>query len=47
MDTDVECWIHIDVDHRRYAFGIHDRVMEFTGEPTESDIASKVEDLRS
>jgi hypothetical protein len=47
MDTDVECWIHIDVDHRRYAFGIHDRVIEFTGEPTESDIASKVEDLRS
>jgi hypothetical protein len=47
IDADVECWIHVDVDHRRYSFGIHDRVMEFSGEPTESEITSKVENLRS
>ena len=47
IDADVVYWIHIDVDHRRYSFGIHDRVMEFSGEPTESEITSKAEDLRS
>ena len=47
MDADVECWIHIDVPYRRYSFGVGDRVVEFAGEPTESDIASKVEELQS
>ena len=46
-DADVECWIHTDVAHRRYAFGWDDTMREFTGEPTENDIASKVEELQS
>lgn len=46
-DTDVECWIHVDVPYRRYAFGVGDRVFEFTGEPTKSEIASTVTQLQS
>ena len=46
-DTDVECWIHVDVSHRKYAFGWNDTMMNFIGEPTESEITAKVEDLRS
>lgn len=46
-DADVECWIHVDVSYRRYAFGWNDTMIEFTGELTESEIASKVEDLQS
>ena len=41
-DTDVECWIHVDVSYRRYAFGVGDRVIQFTGQPTKSDITSTV-----
>jgi len=26
-------WIHVDVSYQRYAFGVGDRVVEFTGEP--------------
>jgi len=29
-DSDVECWIHVDVSYRRYAFGVGDRVFEFS-----------------
>lgn len=47
MDADVECWIHGDVDYRRYTFGWNDTMTEFTEEPTESEIASKVENLQS
>lgn len=46
-DADVECWIHVDVSYRRYAFGVGDRVVEFTGEPTKSEIASTVTQLQS
>ncbi|WP_435079132.1 hypothetical protein [Halococcus sp. AFM35] len=46
-DADIECWIHGDVSYRRYAFGWDDTMTEFTEEPTESEIASKVEDLQS
>ena len=46
-DSDVECWIHIDVSYRRYAFGVGDRVFEFSSEPTKSEIASTVTQLRS
>ena len=46
-DADVECWIHVDVSYRRYSFGMNDIMVEFTGEPTESEIASKVEELQS
>ena len=46
-DADVECWIHGDVSYRRYTFGWDDTMTEFTEEPTESEIASKVEDLQS
>lgn len=46
-DTDVECWIHVDVPYRNYAFGVGDRVVEFTVEPTESEIASAVTQFQS
>lgn len=46
-DSDVECWIHVDVSYQRYAFGVGDRVVEFTGEPTKSEIASAVTQLQS
>jgi hypothetical protein len=47
LDPDVKCWIHVDVNYRQYAFGTDGRMIEFTGEPTETEIASKVEDLQS
>ena len=46
-DSDVECWIHVDVSYQRYAFGVGDRVFEFSGEPTKSEIASTVTQLQS
>jgi hypothetical protein len=46
-DADIECWIHGDVSYRRYTFGWDNTMTEFTEEPTESEIASKVEDLQS
>ena len=46
-DSDTECWIHVDVSYQRYAFGVGDRVFEFTGEPTKSEIASTVAELQS
>jgi len=46
-DSDVECWIHVDVSYRRYAFGVGDRVFEFSSEPTKSEIASTVTQLQS
>lgn len=45
-ETDVECWIHVDVPYRNYAFGVGDRVVEFTTEPTKSEIASTVTQLQ-
>lgn len=47
MDVDIECWIHVDVPYRRYSFGMDDTVVEFAGEPTENEIASKVKNLQS
>jgi len=46
-DSDVECWIRVDVSYRRYAFGVGDKVFEFSGEPTKSEIASTVTQLQS
>ena len=46
-DADIECWIHVDVSYQRYAFGVGDRVVEFTGEPTKSEIASTVTQLQT
>ena len=46
-DTDIECWLHVDVPYRRYAFGSNDSITEFTRKVTEDEIASKVEELRS
>ena len=46
-DSDVECWIHVDVSYRRYAFGVGDRVFEFSSEPSKSEIASTVTQLQS
>jgi hypothetical protein len=46
-DSDVECWIHADVSYRRYAFGVGDRVFEFSSEPSKSEIASTVTQLQS
>ena len=46
-DSDVECWIHVDVSYRRYAFGVGDSVFEFSSEPTKSEIASTVTQLQS
>lgn len=46
-DSDVEFWIHVDVSYQKYAFGIGDRVFEFSGEPTKSEIASTVTQLQS
>ena len=46
-DSDVECWIHVDVSYQRYAFGVGDKVFEFSGEPTKSEIASSVTQLQS
>lgn len=46
-DSDVECWIHVDVSYQRYAFGVEDGVFEFSGEPTKSEIASIVTQLQS
>lgn len=45
-DVDIECWIHVDVSYQRYAFGVGDRVVEFSGEPTKSEIASTVTQLQ-
>jgi hypothetical protein len=45
IDADIECWIHTDVDYRRYTFGTNGRMVEFSGELTESEIASKVKQL--
>ena len=47
IDPDVKCWIHVDVPYRRCAFGVDDRVVEFTGEPTENEIAAIVAELQS
>ena len=47
LDPDVKCWIHVDVNYRQYTFGIDGRMIKFTGEPTENEIESKVEDLQS
>ena len=47
IDNDIECWIHVDVSHQRYAFGVGDRVFEFSGEPTKIEIASTVTQLQS
>ncbi|WP_018256535.1 hypothetical protein [Halomicrobium katesii] len=46
-EVDVECGIHVDVPYRRFAFWTDDRVHEFEGEPTESEIESMVSMLRS
>ena len=46
-DTDVECWIHVDVSYQRYALGVGNRVFEFSGEPTKSEITSTVTQLQS
>ena len=46
-DSDVECWIHVDVSYQKYAFGVEDRVFEFSSEPTKSEIASTVTQLQS
>ncbi|WP_123622736.1 hypothetical protein [Halorubrum sp. CSM-61] len=46
-DSDVECWIHVDVSYQRYAFGVGDSVFEFSSEPTKSEIASTVTQLQS
>ena len=46
-DSDVECWIHVDVSYRRYAFGVGNRVFEFSSEPSKSEIASTVTQLQS
>ncbi|MFC5136004.1 MULTISPECIES: hypothetical protein [Haloferacaceae] len=46
-DSDVECWIHVDVSYQRYAFGVGDRVFEFSGVPIKSEIASTVTQLQS
>jgi hypothetical protein len=46
-DSDVECWIHVDVTYRRYAFGVGDRVFEFSSEPSKREIASTVTQLQS
>ena len=46
-DTDVECWIHVDVSYQKYAFGVGDRVFEFSGVPTKSEIMSTVTQLQS
>jgi len=46
-DSDVECWIHVDIPYQRYAFGVGDRVYEFSGEPIKSEIASTVTQLQS
>ena len=46
-DADVECWIHVHVPYRKYAFGVDDRIVQFTGEPTEGEIASTVSQLQS
>lgn len=45
--ADIECWIHVDVSYRRYVFGVADKVVEFTGEPTKSEIALTVTQLQS
>jgi hypothetical protein len=47
IDNDIECWIHVDVSYQRYAFGVGDRVFEFSGEPTKSEIASTLTQLQS
>jgi hypothetical protein len=46
-DATVECWIHVDVPYQRYAFGVDGRIIEFTGEPTKSEITSTVTELQS
>ena len=46
-DSDVECWIHVDVSYQRYAFGVGDSVFEFSGVPTKSESASTVAQLQS
>ena len=46
-DSDVECWIHVDVSYQKYAFGVGDRVFEFSGEPIKSEITSTVTQLQS
>jgi len=46
-DSDVECWVHVDVSYQRYAFGFEDRVFEFSGEPIKSEISSTVTQLQS
>ena len=46
-DSDIACWIHVDVAYQRYAFGVGDRVLEFSGEPIKSEIASTVTQLQS
>jgi len=46
-ESDVECWIHVDVSYQRCAFGVGDRVFEFSSEPTKSEIASTVTQLQS
>jgi hypothetical protein len=46
-DSDVECWIHVDVSHQRYAFGVGDRIFDFSGVPSKSEIASTVTQLQS
>lgn len=46
-DIDVECWIHVDVSYQRYAFGVGNTVLEFTGEPTKGEITSNAEKLQS
>ena len=46
-DADIECWLHVDVPYQRYTFGSNNTMTEFTRKPTEGEIASKVEDLRS
>jgi hypothetical protein len=46
-DSDVECWIHVDVSYQRYAFGVGDSVFEFSSNPIKSEIASTVTQLQS
>jgi len=46
-DSDVECWIHVDVSYQRYGFGVGNSVFEFSDEPTKSEIASTVTKLQS
>lgn len=43
----IECWIHVDVPYRNYAFGTGGRTVELSEQPTASELASKADELQS